>query len=232
MAWRWKRRERNEGRPQGHDARDMASAKLISAQNELLQLYFVRHGGTARSLSGQHTGRTDVRLTAEGEDQGRQLRPWLQTIPFTHVLASPRRRARRTCELVGLLSAAEIEPDLSGRDYGDYEGLRSEDICKERPGRSIFRDSCPNGESADQILERADRLIARLRTLERNVALFSHGQFGRVLAARWIGAPVFEGQHLALHGASLGILGHEPHHPETPVIALWNAAPQFLPHIQ
>ena len=88
MAWRWKRRERNEGRPQGHDARDMASAKLISAQNELLQLYFVRHGGTARSLSGQHTGRTDVRLTAEGEDQGRQLRPWLQTIPFTHVLLS------------------------------------------------------------------------------------------------------------------------------------------------
>jgi len=201
---------------------------MISAQNSLLQLYFVRHGGTEWSLSGQHTGRTDIPLTAEGKDQARELRPWLRTIPFTHVLTSPRRRARRTCELVGLLSVAEIEPDLCEWDYGDYEGLRSEDICKERPDWNIFRDGCPHGDSTDQILERADRLIARLRTFRGKVALFSHGQFGRVLAARWIGAPVLEGQHLALDAASLSILGHEPHHPETPVIALWNAAPRSL----
>jgi probable phosphoglycerate mutase len=205
---------------------------MISAQNSLLQLYFVRHGGTEWSLSGQHTGRTDIPLTAEGEDQARELRPWLRTIQFTRVLTSPRRRARRTCELAGLLSAAEIEPDLSEWDYGDYEGLRSEDICKGRPGWNIFRDGCPHGESADQILERADRLIARLRTLERNVALFSHGHFGRALAARWIGAPALEGRHLALDPASLSILGHEPPHPDTPVIALWNAAPRSLANSQ
>jgi probable phosphoglycerate mutase len=201
---------------------------MIFAQTALLQLYFVRHGGTAWSLSGQHTGRTDIPLTAEGEDQSRELRPWLRTIQFARVLTSPRRRARRTCELVGLLSGAEIEPDLSEWDYGDYEGLRSEDICEGRPGWNIFRDGCPHGESADQILERADRLIARLRTFDGNVALFSHGEFGRVLAARWIGAPVLEGQHLALDAASLSILGHEPPHPATPVIALWNAAPRSL----
>ena len=198
---------------------------MILAQNALLQLYFIRHGGTAWSLTGQHTGRTDIPLTAEGEDQARELRPWLRTIQFTRVLTSPRRRARRTCELVGLSSAAEIEPDLSEWDYGDYEGQRSEDICKGRPGWNIFRDGCPGGESPAQISERADRLIARLRTLEGNVALFSHGEFGRVLAARWIGAPVLEGQNFALGTASLSILGYEPPHPETPVIALWNAAP-------
>jgi probable phosphoglycerate mutase len=130
------------------------------------------------------------------------------------------------------LAVAEIESDLAEWDYGDYEGLRSEDICKERRGRNIFRDGCPHGESADQILERADRLIARLRTFVGSVALFSHGQFGRVLAARWIGAPVLEEQHLALDVASLSILGHESPHPETLVVALWSAAPRSLPNNQ
>ena len=202
---------------------------MISAQNSLLQLYFVRHGGTEWSLSGQHTGRTDVALTAEGETQARELRPWLRTIPFARVLTSPRQRARRTCELVGLSAAAEIEPDLSEWDYGDYEGRRSEDICKGRPGWNIFRDGCPGGESSAQIGERVDRLIARLRTLEGNIALFSHGEFGRVVSARWIGAPVLEGQNFALDTASLSILGYEPPHPETSVVALWNAAPRSLP---
>jgi probable phosphoglycerate mutase len=205
---------------------------LIPAQNALLQLYFIRHGGTAWSLTGQHTGRTDIPLTAEGEAQARELRPWLRTTQFSRVLTSPRRRARRTCELVGLSSAAEIEPDLSEWDYGDYEGQRSEDICMGRPGWNIFSDGCPGGESPAQISERADRLIARLRTLEGNVALFSHGEFGRVLAVRWIGAPVLEGQNFALGTASLSILGYERPHPETPVIALWNAAPASLPDSQ
>ena len=164
-------------------------------------------------------------MTAEGENQARELRPWLRTIEFSRVLISPRQRARRTCELVGLSAAAEIEPDLCEWDYGDYEGQRSADICKRQPGWNIFRDGCPGGKSPTQIGERADRLIARLRALDGNIALFSHGEFGRVAAARWIGAPVLEGQNFALGTASLSILGYEPPHPETPVIALWNAAP-------
>lgn len=201
---------------------------MIPTPKTLLRLYFIRHGATAWSLTGQHTGRTDVPLTPEGETEARDLRPWLRGIPFARVLTSPRQRARRTCELVGLSAVAEIEPDLSEWDYGDCEGQRSEDICKARPGWNIFRDGCPGGESPAQICERADRLIARLRTLEGNIALFSHGEFGRVVSARWIGAPVLEGQNFALGTASLGILGYEPRHPETPVIALWNAAPRFL----
>ena len=131
-----------------------------------------------------------------------------------HVLTSSRQPARRTCELVGLSATAEIEPDLSEWDYGDYEGQRSEDICKRRPGWNNFRDGCPGGESPAQIGERVDRLIARLRMLEGNIALFSHGEFGRVMAARWIGAPVLEGQSFALCTPSLSILGYEPPHPD------------------
>ena len=202
---------------------------MSPAQKVPVRLYFVRHGGTAWSLTGQHTGRTDVALTSEGESQARDLRPWLRTIPFTRVLTSPRQRARRTCELVGLSAAAEIEPDLSEWDYGDYEGQRSQDICDGRPGWNIFRDGCPGGESSARIGERVDRLIARLRTLEGNIALFSHGELGRVMPARWIGAPVLEGQNFALGTASLSILGYEPPHPETSVVALWNAAPRSLP---
>ena len=205
---------------------------MVLAQKALVRLYFIRHGGTAWSLTGQHTGRTDVPLTTEGEEQARELRPWLRTIQFSHVLTSPRQRARRTCELVGLSAAAEIEPDLCEWDYGDYEGQRSADICKGQPGWNIFRDGCPGGELSTQICERADRLIARLRTLEGNIALFSHGEFGRVAAARWIGAPLLEGQNFALGTASLSVLGYEPPHPETPVIALWNAAPRSLPSSQ
>jgi probable phosphoglycerate mutase len=113
--------------------------------------------------------------------------------------------------------------------YGDYEGQRSEDICKGRPGWNIFRDGCPHRESPAQISERADRLIARLRALEGNVAPFSHGEFGRVLAVRWIGAPTLEERNFVLGTASLGILAYERSHPETPVIALWNAASASLP---
>jgi broad specificity phosphatase PhoE len=197
-------------------------------QNKLLQLYFVRHGETAWSLSGQHTGRTDIPLTARGEDEARELGPRLRAIQFARVLTSPRQRARRTCELAELGSAAEIEPDLSEWDYGDYEGQRSVDIRNGRPDWNVFRDGCPGGETPTQISDRADRLIAHLRALEGNIALFSHGQFGCVLAARWIGLPVIEGQHFALGTASLSILGHQLRHPEIPVISLWNAPPALL----
>ncbi len=189
------------------------------------RLYFIRHGQTEWSLSGQHTGRTDLPLTARGEDEARELALCLRDIPFARVLASPRQRARQTCELVGLGSRAEIEPDLAEWEYGEYEGQRLVDIRKGRPGWNLFLDGCPGGEMPVQISDRADRLIARLRTLDGNIALFSHGQFGCVLAARWIGLPVVEAQHLMLGTASLSMLGYEPSHPNVPVIALWNAAP-------
>jgi broad specificity phosphatase PhoE len=190
-----------------------------------LRLYLVRHGETEWSLSGQHTGRTDISLTSRGEEGARELAPYLRGIVFARVLTSPRQRTRQTCELAGLMGAAEIEPDLAEWDYGDYEGKRSLDICKERPGWDIFRDGCPGGEAPAQISDRADRLLSRLGALEGNVALFSHGHFGRVLAARWIGLPVIDGGHFALGTASLGILGREHSHPETPVLALWNFSP-------
>jgi broad specificity phosphatase PhoE len=142
---------------------------------------------------------------------------------FTRVLTSPMQRARRTCTLTGVAPVAEIEPDLSEWDYGDYEGQCTVDIRKKRPDWNIFRDGCPQGEIPAQVSDRADRLIARLRTMNGNIALFSHGQFGCVLAARWIGLPVFEGPHFVLGTASLSVLGYDPDHPKVPVIALWNA---------
>ncbi|MDQ2666703.1 MAG: histidine phosphatase family protein [Gemmatimonadota bacterium] len=189
----------------------------------LLQLYFIRHGETAWSITGQHTGRTDLPLTRHGEDEARALAPRLRAVSFTRVLTSPQQRAWRTCELAGLGAAAEIEPDLSEWDYGEYEGRRSVDIRKERPDWNVFRDGCPGGEMPAQVSDRADRLIARLAEMDGNVALFSHGQFGRVLAARWIDVHAITGQHFALGAGSLGILGHQPRHPTVRVIALWNA---------
>jgi probable phosphoglycerate mutase len=193
-----------------------------------LRLYVIRHGGTAWSLSGQHTGSTDIPLTTRGEDEAKALALRLHSIPFAYVLTSPRLRARRTCELVGLGPVAVIDPDLAEWDYGDYEGMRSVDIRKTRPDWNLFRDGCPNGETPAQVSVRADRLIARLRALDGSVALFSHGQFGCALAARWIGLPLVEAQHFLLGTASLSILGCDPHHPEVPIIAVWNAASHEL----
>ena len=193
----------------------------------LPQFYFIRHGETSWSLSGQHTGRTDIPLTAHGEDQARGLASSLQRVPFVHVFTSPRQRAQRTCELAGLGSAAEIEPDIAEWDYGEYEGLLSVDIRKERPDWNIFRDGCPGGETPQQAADRADRLIAKLVVLNANIALFSHGHFGCVLAARWIGLPVLNGQHFFLNPASISILSNNPSYPDVRVIALWNAASTF-----
>jgi broad specificity phosphatase PhoE len=191
----------------------------------LPRIYLIRHGETGWSLSGRHTSRTDIPLTARGEEEARGLGQRLQDIPFGRVLTSPRQRARQTCELAGLGAAAKIEPDLVEWDYGDYEGQHSADILKARPDWNLFRDGCPNGETPARVSDRADRLIARLRALEGNVVLFSHGHFGRVLAARWIGLPVIEAQRFLLDTASFGILDCEHHRVESPVIALWNACP-------
>ena len=189
-----------------------------------LRLYLIRHGETEWSLTGQHTGRTDIPLTPRGEEEARELAPRLKDIPVSHVLTSPLQRARRTCELAGLRAAAIVEPDLVEWDYGDYEGERSADIRKQRANWNVFRDGCPGGESVAQVSERADRLIAHLRSLAGNTALFSHGQFGSVLAVRWVGLPLVSAQHFPLATGSLSILGFADHHPEVPVIARWNAA--------
>lgn len=189
-----------------------------------LSLYMIRHGETEWALTGQHTGLTDIPLTQNGEDEARALSKHLRDIPFTHVLTSPLQRAHQTCALVGLDRVPEIEPDLVEWDYGDYEGKQSVNIRKERPDWNVFRDGCPHGEMPTQISDRADRLIARLRTLAGNIALFSHGQFGGVLAARWIGLTVVEAQHFPLGTASISIFTFDSHHPTVPTIALWNAA--------
>jgi broad specificity phosphatase PhoE len=189
----------------------------------LSQLYLMRHGETAWSLSGQHTGQTDISLTEQGEQDARKLPERLHAFKFSRVFTSPLQRARRTCELAGVGELAEIEPDLVEWDYGDYEGQRPEDIRAARPGWNVFRDGCPGGESPAQVSERADRLITRLRTLEGNIALFSHGHFGRVLSARWIGLQIAQAQHFLLDTASVSILGYEHNLAEVPAIVLWNA---------
>jgi broad specificity phosphatase PhoE len=193
-----------------------------------VRLYLIRHGETEWSLSGQHTGRTDLPLTAHGEDEARKLEPWLRPIQFDRVLSSPLQRARQTCELARLGAAASVEPDLAEWNYGDYEGRSTRDIRKERPDWNVFRDGCPNGEMPGQVSARADRVIARLLALDGNVALFSHGQFSRTLATRWIDLSVAASLHLALGTASLSILDFDPNHPEVRVIELWNAAPGML----
>jgi len=194
-----------------------------------LCLYLIRHGETEWALSGRHTGRTDIPLTQNGEDEARELGQHLRDIQFAQVLTSPLQRAHQTCTLVGLEPVPEIEPDLAEWDYGDYEGKRSVDIRKERPDWNVFRDGCPNGEMPAQISARADRLFARLREQDGNIALFSHGQFGGVLAARWIGLAVVKAQHFPLGTASVSIFTFDSHHPTVPVIALWNATPHSLP---
>ena len=185
-------------------------------------LYLARHGETAWSRSGQHTGRTDIALTARGEEQARALRPLLSSVSFDRVFVSPASRAHQTCLLAGLGDAAEEEPDLAEWDYGTYEGRISDDIRAEHPGWNVYQDGCPGGETPEHVCERADRLITRLRTLRGNIALFSHGQIGGSLTVRWIGLPVSEAQHLVLGPAALGILGSNPNHPDRPIIAAWN----------
>jgi len=191
-----------------------------------MKVCLIRHGETTWSLTGQHTGLTDLGLTAHGEVESRALAPRLRGLVFTQVLVSPRLRARQTCELVGLGTASAIEPDLSEWVYGHYEGLRSVDIRKDTPGWNIWRDGCPGGESPADVSARADRLIANLCELHGTVALFTHGQFGAALAARWIGLMLVEGQHFALNTASVSLLGIDPHHPNRRTIELWNEVPR------
>lgn len=187
-----------------------------------MRLCLVRHGETAWALSGQHTGVTDLALTAHGENQARALAARLQTLACSQVLVSPRLRAQQTCDLAGLGPASRVEPDLAEWDYGDYEGLRTADIRRATPEWNIWRDGCPGGESPAAVSARADRLIARLCTQQGTLALFSHGHFSVALAVRWIGLALLEGQHFALHTASLSLLGIDARHQNRRIIELWN----------
>jgi broad specificity phosphatase PhoE len=187
------------------------------------QIVLVRHGETAWSVTGRHTGRTDIELTEHGEQQARGLAEILRKMEFTHVLTSPLQRARRTCELAGLGAAARVDPNLVEWDYGEYEGRTLAEIRAQRPGWRVYRDGCPGGEPPEQVSRRADLVVADLRQLEGAVAVFSHGHFLRALAVRWIALPIGEGQHLNLETASLSILAYDHRDVELPVISLWNA---------
>jgi len=184
-------------------------------------VYLARHGETAWSLSGQHTGKTDLPLTERGESNARRLGERLQGMTFAKIVTSPLQRALRTCELAIGSGAAEIDRDLVEWDYGEYEGRRTEDIHKEQPDWQLFRDGCPGGESPRQIGARADLVVQRVRAIAGDVLLFSSGHFLRVLAARWLGLEPGAGQFLLLSTASLSALGYE-HNLSQPVIRLWN----------
>ena len=188
-------------------------------------VYLARHGETAWSLSGQHTGRTDLPLTEQGERQARALGERLRGANFAKVLASPSQRARRTAELAGFSSAAEIDPDLAEWDYGQYEGRRTADILAERPGWFLFRDGAPGGETPDQVGARADRVIQRIRAIGGNVLIFSSAHILRVFAARWLGLEAAGGRYFLLDTSSLSILGYE-HNLAEPAIRLWNETHQ------
>ncbi len=188
-----------------------------------LRLYIIRHGETEWSLSGQHTGRSDIELNENGRAEARRLAERIRKITFSSVLVSPLMRAKETCDLAGLPGQAETEFDLIEWDNGEYEGKTAKDIRQSRPGWNVFRDGCPNGESPEQISNRVDRLIASLKKLQGNVALFTHGHLGRSLAARWIGQPVEFASCLLLDTASLSILCYHRDQPDQPAILLWNS---------
>jgi broad specificity phosphatase PhoE len=183
-------------------------------------VYVVRHGETEWSLNGRHTGVTDLPLTENGRALARRLRPTLSAQHFARVLTSPLARARETCELVGLSDVAEVEPGLHEWRYGAYEGLTPGQIHDRRPDWSIFRDGCPDGESPDEIGARVDRVIARVRAVDGDVALFAHGHVFRVLVARWIGLPEAAGQHFLLDTATISVLAY---YRDVPAVKIWNA---------
>jgi broad specificity phosphatase PhoE len=183
--------------------------------------YLARHGETAWTITGQHTGRTDLPLTERGEANAHRLGERLGGLIFAKVFTSPLRRATRTCELAGFGSVAQIDADLLEWDYGEYEGRLTVEILKENPDWQLFRDGCPGGESPQQVAARADRVVSRVRAVAGDALLFSSGHFLRMLATRWIGLEPIHGKSLMLGTASLSALGYE-HGISDPAIRLWN----------
>ena len=184
-------------------------------------VYLARHGETAWSLSGQHTGLTDLPLTERGERNARSLEGRLRGLTFAQVFTSPLVRAARTCELAGFRGVAEVDRDLLEWNYGDYEGRRTVEIHANRPDWQLFRDGCPGGESPEQIGVRADHVVSRVRAIQGNVLLFYSGHFLRVFAARWLGLEPGAGRYFLLSTASVSAVGYE-HNLSEPVIRLWD----------
>lgn len=183
------------------------------------RIWLVRHGETEWSKSGRHTGRTDIPLTATGEQQGKALGRHLAGHQFALVLTSPLGRARETCRLAGFAAAAQVSDDLLEWNYGIYEGRTTAAVRVEQPGWSIWATPVPRGETVDEVGERARRVIERADAAAGDVALFAHAHFLRILAACWIGLPPIHGRNLTLGTASLSVLGYER---ETRVIQIWN----------
>jgi len=200
---------------------------MSDGHKELQVVYLARHGETAWSLSGQHTGLTDLPLTPVGENNARKLGDALKELRFARVFSSPLRRAWRTCELAGFRGSVEVLPDLVEWDYGEYEGLTSMEILAARPDWQLFRDGCPGGESPEQVVARADRVVDLLRSVSGNVLVFSSGHFLRMLAARWTGIDTLGARSLMLSTASLSVLGYEGSL-ERPAIRLWNDTHHLL----
>jgi broad specificity phosphatase PhoE len=187
----------------------------------LPQIWLVRHGETAWSLSGQHTGRTDIPLTERGEQVAAALKPRLAGRSFAKVFSSPSVRARRTCELAGFGNVAVSDPDLFEWDYGQYEGRRTAEIIVERPGWKLFEHGSPGGETLAQVAARADNVVAKLRALNADALLFAHRDILRVVIARWVGLPALEAQRFYLDPASISVLGYD-HNASEPILRKLN----------
>jgi probable phosphoglycerate mutase len=183
------------------------------------EIVLARHGETEWSRTGRHTGRTDVPLTPLGQRQAEALAGALAGKEFALVLTSPLERARETCRLAGFGDRAETRDDLAEWDYGDYEGRTTAEVREQRPGWTLFADGVPNGETVEQLGERADRILAEAAGTEGDALLFAHGHVLRVLAARWLALEPAAGRLFALDPATLSTLGHER---EQPVLRSWN----------
>jgi broad specificity phosphatase PhoE len=188
--------------------------------DKLPVVYLARHGNTAWTHSGQHTGLTDLPLTPDGERNAVRLGERLKGLTFAKVFTSPLQRAARTCELAGF-GDAETDPGLVEWNYGQYEGLTSAQVLQERPDWDLFRDGCPGGESPQQIGERAYRMVQRIRNVTGDVLLFSSGHFIRVLTACWLGVGPAGGRFFLLRPASLSALSYE-HNLSRPAVRLWD----------
>ena len=185
------------------------------------RLFLLRHGNTDWSDSRKHTGRTDIPLNADGEQHALLLGARLKGETFARVFVSPLGRARRTCQLAGFADHAEVIPDLTEWDYGDYESLLTTAVHRTRPDWYLYRDGAPNGESPEQVATRADSFIERVRPIEGDVAAFSSAQIIRMIAARWLGLPPLAAKYFYTATASVGILGYE-HGRNEPVVHLWD----------
>lgn len=192
-------------------------------------LYIARHGETAWTISGQHTGLADIPLTERGQSNARLMGNALRGRTFAHVLTSPLERARQTCVLAGFGTKAEVDRDLLEWNYGKYEGLTTAEIHTKRAGWELFRDGCPEGESAGNVGTRADRVVERVRALNQDVLIFSSGHFLRVLAARWLGLEPQAGKYFLLNTASLSTLSYEENLTQ-PAIKSWNDLHHLIHH--